>query len=81
MGEELAAANVNRSHSLSASNIAVISFLLFFLYPRFEKGSIDPVLFQCTLIVMGIATFSLVFASFHYYRASLGGRITEGERA
>lgn len=81
MGEELAAANVNRSYSLSATNISIFAFLLFFLYPRFENGRIDPILFQCTLVVMGVATFSLVFAAFQYYRASLGGRITETERA
>ena len=81
MGEELAAANVNRSYSLSATNIAIFAFILFFLYPRFENGAINPILFQCTLIVMGVATFSLVFATFLYYRASLGGRMTEAARA
>lgn len=80
MGEGLAAANVNRAYSLSASNIAVFSFLLFFLYPRLEKGMINPFLFQCVLVVMGVATFSLVFASVHYYRASLE-RSTDAERA
>ncbi len=81
MSEELASANVNRSYSLSATNIAVFSFLLFFLYPRFEKGSINPFLFQGLLVVMAVATFSLVFASFHYYRVSLSGRMTDAERA
>ena len=80
MGEDLAAANVNRSYSLAATNIAVFSFMLFFLYPRFEKGTIDPLLFQSTLVAMGVATFSLVFATFHYYRSSLGGRASEAER-
>ena len=80
MGEGLAAANVNRAYSLSASNIAVFSFLLFFLYPRLEKGAINPFLFQCVLVVMGVATFSLVFASVYHYRASLA-RSTDAERA
>jgi Flp pilus assembly protein TadB len=31
--------------------------------------------------VMGVATFSFVFASFYYYASSLGGRIDEAERA
>jgi hypothetical protein len=30
---------------------------------------------------MGVATFSLVFATLHYYRCSLGGRISDTERA
>ena len=80
MGEELASANVNRSYSLAATNIPIFTFMLFFLYPRFEKGAINPILFQCALVVMGVATFSLVFAAVHYYRASLG-RTAEAERA
>ena len=54
--------------------------MLFFLYPRFESGRINPVLFQATLIAMGIATFSLVFATLHYYRCSLGERMSDTER-
>ena len=38
-------------------------------------------LFQSTLAAMGVATFSLVSGSLHYYRSSLGGRISEDERA
>jgi hypothetical protein len=29
---------------------------------------------------MGVATFSLVFATLHYYRCSLGGRMSDTER-
>jgi hypothetical protein len=54
--------------------------MLFFLYPRFESGRINPVLFQATLTAMGVATFSLVFATLHYYRCSLGGRMSDTER-
>ena len=81
MGEDLAAANVNRSYALAATNIAIFTFMLFFLFPRFENGRIDPWLFQSALVAMGVATFSLVFASLHYYRSSLAGRIGEDERA
>ena len=81
MGEDLSAANVNRSYALAATNISIFTFMLFFLYPRFENGRIDPLLFQSTLVAMGVATFSLVFASLHYYRSSLAGRMSEDERA
>jgi hypothetical protein len=81
MGEELASTNLNRSYALAATNISIFTFLLFFLYPRFENGRIDPLLFQSTLVAMSVATFSLVFASLHYYRSSLSGRMTEDERA
>jgi len=81
MREDLAAVNVTRSYTLAGTNIAIFTFMLFFLSPRFESGRINPVLFQATLIAMGVATFSLVFATLHYYRCSLGGRMNDTERA
>ena len=80
MREDLAAVNVTRSYTLAGTNIAIFTFMLFFLYPRFESGRINPVLFHATLIAMGVATFSLVFATLHYYRCSLGGPISDTER-
>ena len=80
MSDDLAAANVNRSYQLAASSIAIFTFLLFFLYPRFASGEVDALRYQATLIVMGVATFSFAFASFYYYGASLGGRIDDAER-
>jgi hypothetical protein len=78
---ELATSNVNRAYSLAATSIAIFTFVLIFLYPQFASGEIDPVLFQATLAVMGVATFSFVFASFCYYGASLDDRIDGAERA
>jgi hypothetical protein len=80
MGDELATTNVNRTYSLGASSIGIFTFMLFFLYPRFAGGEIDAMLFQATLVVMGVATFSFVFASLYYYGSSLGSRIEEAER-
>src|SRR5687768_1200228 len=80
MTSELAAANVNRSYQLAASSIAIFTFLLFFLYPKFVSGDVDPWPFQATLIVMGVAIFSFAFASTLYYSASLGGLIDEAAR-
>ena len=80
MGDELAAANVNRSYSLAATSIAIFTFTLFFMYPRFVSGEINALLFQAALVVMGVATFSFVFASFYYYCASVGSRIDDAER-
>ena len=80
MSDELAAANVNRAYQLAASSIAIFTFLLFFLYPRFVAGDVDALPYQATLIVMGVATFSFAFASFYYYGASLRGRIEEADR-
>jgi ABC-type multidrug transport system permease subunit len=81
MGDDLAAANVNRSYQLAASSITIFTFLLFFLYPRFASGQVDGLRYQGTLIVMGVVTFSFAFSSFYYYGASLGDRIDHAERA
>jgi len=81
MADELAAANVNRSYQLAASSIAIFTFLLFFLYPKYASGQIHAAPYQAALIVMGVATFSFAFSSFYYYGASLGGRIDDAERA
>jgi hypothetical protein len=81
MGDELAASNVNRTYSLAATSIAIFTFMLIFLYPRFANGEVNAVLFQATFVVMAVTTFSFVFASFHYYGASLAGRIEDAERA
>jgi hypothetical protein len=81
MADDLAAANVNRSYQLAASSIAIFTFLLFFLYPRFSAGQVDAFAYQAMLIVMGVATFSFAFSSFYYYGSSLGGRIDDIQRA
>ena len=81
MPDDLAASNVNRSYSLAATSIAIFTFMLIFLYPRFVSGEVNALLFQATLVVMGVATFSFVFASFYYYASSLGGRIDDAARA
>jgi hypothetical protein len=77
MGGDLAAANVNRAYSLAAPSIAIFTFMLFFLYPRFERGAVNAWLFQAMLMVMGVATFSFVLASLYYYRASLGSHLDD----
>jgi len=82
MADDLAAANVNRSYSLAATSIAIFTFTMFFLYPRFVSGEAQPLLFQATLVVLGVATFSFAFASFYYYGSSLGGsRFDDTDRA
>jgi hypothetical protein len=80
MAEDLAVANVNRAYILSGTNIAIFTFMLFFLYPKFETGKINPLLFQSTLIAMGVGAFSFVFATLHYYRCSIGGGMSEADR-
>jgi len=80
MGDEVAGSNVNRSYSLGATSIAIFTFMLYFLYPKFVSGEINAALFHATLAVMGVATFSFVFASFYYYGSSLGAGIDDADR-
>lgn len=81
MGDELASANVSRTYALAGTSIAIFTFTLFFLYPRYRSGEADALLFQATIVVLGVATFSFVFASLYYYGTSLGSRIDDADRA
>ena len=81
MPDDLAASNVNRSYSLAATSIAIFTFMLVFFYPRLGSGEVNALLFQVTLIVMGVATFSFVLAAFHYYGVSIRSAFSDAERA
>ena len=82
MESELATTNVNRSYSLGGTSIAIFTFVLFFLYPMVARSEVNALLFQATLVVMGVATFSFVFSSLYYYGSSLGGaRVDDAVRA
>lgn len=78
---ELATANVNRSYQLAATSIAIFTFMLVFLYPRYANGEVNPFLFQATVAVMALATFSFVFTTLYYYGSSLDGQLDETARA
>jgi hypothetical protein len=80
MGDDLANSNVNRTYSVAATSIAIFTFFLGFLYPRLASGEINALLFQATLVVVGVATFALVFAAFHYYGLSIAGLVNDAER-
>jgi len=69
--KDLAAANVNRSYQLTAICIAIFTFMLGFLYPRYASGEVNSLLFQTVFVVMGLATFSFLFAALCFYAASL----------
>jgi O-antigen/teichoic acid export membrane protein len=73
--DELAGSNVNRSYSLAATSLSIFTFTLVFLYPRIATGEVNALIFQTALAVMGVATFSFVFAAFLYYGSSVRSRI------
>src|SRR5438046_7661232 len=62
VGNETANLDVSRVVTLVGTSIAIFTFLLFFLFPRFTTGEIDPILFQVTLTVIGVAIFFLVYS-------------------
>lgn len=72
MSLDIANSNVNRNITLAGTSVAIFTFLLFFLYPRYQSGSIDPALFQFTLGVIVSVIFSLVFSATYYYATTIG---------
>src|SRR5438876_1505969 len=78
---DLAASNVNRAGTVLGSTIAVFTFLLFFLYPRFSSGEIDPILFQVTLTVIVLTIFAFSFSGLYYYRIRVLKMSSAQERA
>lgn len=72
MGADLANSNVNRNITMAGTSIAIFTFLLFFLYPRYQSGEINGALFQFTLAVIVTVTFSLVISATYYYGTTLG---------
>ncbi len=71
MSLELANSNVNRNITLAGTSIAIFTFLLFFLYPRYRSGDIDPVLFQLTIAVIVTVIFCLVASALYNYSWAL----------
>jgi len=80
MADDVAAANVNRTYTIAGTSIAIFTFTLFFLYPRFKSGEANALLFQATIVAMAVATFSFVFATLSYYAVSLGERLDDVAR-
>ena len=81
MSNETANLDVSRVVTLVGTSIAIFAFLLFFLYPRFTSSELDPILFQATLIVIGVAIFSLVYAGLYFYTLTLPYSLNPAESA
>ena len=81
MSNETANLDVSRVVTLVGTSIAIFAFLLFFLHPRFTSCEIDPILFQATLIVIGVAIFSLVYAGLYFYTLTLPYSLNPAESA
>ncbi len=79
MSLDIANSNVNRNITLAGTSVAIFTFLLFFLYPRYFSGDIDPILFQFTLAIIVSVIFSLVVSATYYYGTTLTLSLPHGE--
>jgi len=79
MSLDIANSNVNRNITLAGTSVAIFTFLLFFLYPRYFSGDIDPILFQFTLAIIVSVIFSLVFSATYYYGTTLTLSLPDGQ--
>ncbi len=79
MSLDIANSNVNRNITLAGTSVAIFTFLLFFLYPRYFSGDIDPVLFQFTLAIIVSVIFSLVISATYYYGTTLTLSLPDGQ--
>ena len=67
-----AGSNVNRSVALAGTSIAIFTFTLGFFYPRLILlSSLDSILFQIALTIIGLAIFSFVISGVYFYAITL----------
>ena len=52
---------------LGGTCVAIFTFALFFLYPRWVSGEVNPILFQGTIAGLVVSLFLFVYASVFYY--------------
>lgn len=64
---ELTAGTLGRATALVGSSIAVFTFLLFFLYPRFSSNQIDATLYEITLGLIVVTIFCFGFSATYLY--------------
>ena len=64
---DLCAANLSRTVSLFGSNLAIFTFVLVFLFPRYDADQLNGVLFQVTLTTSLVAVFLFVISGISYF--------------
>jgi hypothetical protein len=67
--DEYKDANDNRSltSGLAATCVAILTFVLFFLYGPWTSGSINTLLFQWTLVNIVVSLFAISLASMNFW--------------
>src|SRR2546427_5737442 len=59
--------NLNRSVTLIGSNLAIFTFVLIFLFPRYASNQLNGVLFQATLTSSLLAIFLFGISGILYF--------------
>jgi|SRR5437773_960618 len=59
--------NLNRSVTLIGSNLAIFTFVLIFLFPRYASNQLNGVRFQATLTSSLLAIFVFGISGVHYF--------------
>ncbi|OLE90799.1 MAG: hypothetical protein AUF79_08510 [Crenarchaeota archaeon 13_1_20CM_2_51_8] len=59
--------NLNRSLTLIGSNLAIFTFMLIFLYPRYASNQLNGVLFQVSLTGSLLTIFLFGISGVHYF--------------
>jgi len=61
------ASNLNRVITLNGSNLAIFTFVLVFLYPRFASNQLNGVLFQASLTTSLLTIFLFGISGVYYF--------------
>ncbi len=67
IGVDTATSNRNLAGTVVGTCLAILTFLLLFLYPRYLGGEIDGVMFQLTFAIIITAIYSFSFSGLYYY--------------
>src|SRR6266571_1183004 len=63
---DFVASNLNRTLTLIGSNLAIFTFVLVFLFPRYASNQLNGVLFQVTLTTTLLAIFLFGISGVYY---------------
>ena len=66
---DLVHSNLNRAITMIGTNLAIFTFALIFLYPRYASNQLNGVLFQPTLTSSLLAIFLFGFSGLTYFEA------------
>ena len=77
---DLSAGNLSRTVSLVSSNLAIFTFVLVFLFPRYDTRQLNGSFFQLTLTVCLIAIFLVVVAGISYFEAIAASKLSDAAR-